>query len=456
MSNAGICHYKVGGTDGVSLEIDKWAQTLERMGHKVLLCGGDLGGREGFLLEELYHHREDIERITRNAFDCLTDYESGEDLKKDILSLADQIEQGLRSFVDDFSIDLLIPNNIWSIGVNLPAAVALARVVSDRGIPTIAHHHDFYWEAFRGMAPTCEAVRHIAQDCLPPSNPLVSHVVINSLVQAELRRNNDVESTVVPNVFDFAENSWSVDAYNRGFREAIEVGDNDIVILQATRIVERKGIELAIDLVKELGEPPNIAKLQQSRLYNGRQFDKDSRIVLVLAGYAEDKAGSYLARLKQKINRTGIDARFISEKILSRRMEIDGERLYSLWDSYVFADLATYPSLFEGWGNQFLEAIRAKLPIAVFEYPVYRSDIQCKGFDVVSLGSKLEGTDDLGLVRVSEKVLRQATEKSVEVLTDPSRRRAMVEHNFALGKQYYSLERLEQQLANIIARTERS
>ena len=289
MSNVGICHYKVGGTDGVSLEIDKWAQALDRMGHEVYLCGGDLGGREGFLLEELYHHREDIERITRNAFDCLTDYESGEDLKKDILSLADQIEQGLRSFVNDLSIDLLIPNNIWSIGVNLPAAVAFARVVSDREIPTIAHHHDFYWEAFRGMAPTCEAVRHIAQDCLPPSNPLVSHVVINSLVQAELRRNNDVESTVVPNVFDFADNSWSVDAYNRGFREAIEIGENDIVILQATRIVERKGIELAIDLVKDLGEPPNIAKLQQSTLYNGRQFDKDSRIVLVLAGYAEDK-----------------------------------------------------------------------------------------------------------------------------------------------------------------------
>ncbi|MCK5585877.1 glycosyl transferase family 1, partial [Candidatus Bipolaricaulota bacterium] len=160
----------------------------------------------------------------------------------------------------------------------------------------------------------------------------------------------------------------------------------------------------------------------------------------------------YLARLKRKIDRTGIDARFISEKILSRRKEIDGERRYSLWDSYVFADLVTYPSLFEGWGNQFLEAIRARLPIAVFEYPVYRSDIQCKGFDVISLGNKLEGTDDLGLVTVNEKVLRQATEKSVEVLTDSSRRRAMVERNFDLGKCYYSLESLEEQLANVIGR----
>jgi len=452
MSSIGICHYKVGDTDGVSLEIDKWAQTLERMGHEVHLCGGDLGGREGFLLEELYHHREDVDRITRNAFDRLTDSESKTELEREILALANRIEQGLRSFIDEFSIDLLIPNNIWSIGVNLPAAMAFARVVSERGIPTIAHHHDFYWEAFRGMAPTCEAVRHIARECLPPTNPQVTHVVINSLVQAELRKRNGVQATVVPNVFDFVDDPWNVDVYNRDFREAIGVAESDVVILQATRIVERKGIELAIDLVKELGTPSNIAKLQQKGLYNGRQFDKNSRIVLVLAGYAEDETGDYLSRLKRKIDQEGIDARFISDKIRSRREEINGERRYSLWDSYVFADLVTYPSLFEGWGNQFLEAIRARLPVAIFEYPVYRSDIRSKGFDVISLGSKLEGMDDLGLVTVSEEAIRQAAEKAIEVLTDSSPRGAMIESNFDLGKKHYSLERLEEQLALLIGR----
>lgn len=452
MSNIGICHYKVGDTDGVSLEIDKWALALERMGHKVHLCGGDLGGKEGFLLEELYHHRGDIERITANAFDHLTDYENEEDLKKEILALADRIEQGLCSFIDEFSIDLLIPNNIWSIGVNLPAAVAFARVVTKREIPAVAHHHDFYWETFRGMTPTCEVVRHIAQQCLPPSNPKVTHVVINSLVQTELRTRSGVESIVVPNVFDFVQNPWTVDDYNRAFREAIGVAENDIVILQATRIVERKGIELAIDLVKEFGKPSNMAKLQQKGLYNGRHFGKDNRIILVLAGYAEDKTGNYLARLKRKIDRAGIDARFISDKIRSQREEINGEHRYSLWDSYVFADLVTYPSLFEGWGNQFLEALRAKLPIAIFEYPVYSSDIQSKGFDVISLGSKVEGVDDLGLVTVSEDVIRQAAEKSVGILTDSSSRRAMIERNFDLAKRYYSLETLERQLAGIIGR----
>lgn len=31
----------------------------------------------------------------------------------------------------------------------------------------------------------------------------------------------------------------------------------------------------------------------------------------------------------------------------------------------------TYPSLREGWGNQFIEAVFAKLPVVLLEYPVW-------------------------------------------------------------------------------------
>jgi len=453
MTTVGICHYKIGDTDGVSLEMEKWKVALERLGHTVHLCGGDLGKAEGFLIEELYHHRENIERIHRNAFDRLTDYESEAALEREIFEVADRIEQGLCSFIDEFSLDLLIPNNVWSIGVNLPAAIAFARVVRKRGIPAVAHHHDFHWETFRGMTPTCAVVQCIAQEYLPPKDPLVAHVVINSLVQAELRQRSGVESTIVPNVFDFAGEPWGIDKYNRDFRETIGVTENDIVVLQATRIVERKGIELAIDLVEELNEPSNIAKLQEGGLYDGRRFTKEDRVVLVLAGYSEDRTGNYLSRLKWKIDRAGIEARFIAERVRSRREESDGEHLYSLWDCYVFADLVTYPSLFEGWGNQFLEAIRAKLSVVIFEYPVYRADIREKGFDVISLGSQVEGTDESGLVFISEEKIRRATEKAVEVLTDSSARQAMVDRNFDLGREYYSLESLAQRLDNIMKQT---
>jgi len=236
MSNIGICHYKVGNTDGVSLEMDKWKVVLEKLGHTVHLCGGDLAGTEGSLIEELYNHRENIEKIHRNAFDQLTEYESELALEAEILEVARRIEQALCSFIDQFAIELLIPNNIWSIGVNLPAAIAFANVVHKRGIPAIAHHHDFHWETFRGMTPTCAIVSRMAQEYLPPNDPLITHVVINSLVRAELRQRSGVESTIVPNVFDFAGKPWCIDEYNHDFRKAIDVNENDILVLQATRI----------------------------------------------------------------------------------------------------------------------------------------------------------------------------------------------------------------------------
>ncbi|MCK4392765.1 glycosyl transferase family 1, partial [Candidatus Bipolaricaulota bacterium] len=324
MTTIGLCHYQVGGTDGVSLEMEKWKLALERLGHTVHFCGGDLGRTEGFLIEELYHHRADVDRMTRNAFYRLSDYQSEAELEEDILALSEPIKRALHAFVEERRIDVLVPNNIWSLGANPPAAVAFARVVRELRISAVAHHHDFHWERIRGMDPTCEAAARITQEYLPPKDPLITHVVINSFAQRELLKRKGIVATVVPNVFDFNGDPWKADSYNQRFREAIGVKENDVVVLQATRVVERKGIELAIDLVCKLNKPRYIEKLQKTGLYDGRKVNEDSRIVLVLAGYSEDRTNRYLNRLKEKIGRTGIEVRFISDHVRSRRSEIDG------------------------------------------------------------------------------------------------------------------------------------
>ena len=450
MATIGLCHYKVGGTDGVSLEMDKWRMALQRMGHTVHLCGGDLGTGDGYLIKELYHHREDVERMTGNAFRELRDYENGALLERDILALAQRIEDRLMEFIEEFSIDFLIPNNIWSIGVNVSAAIAFARVVRKLRIPAIGHHHDFHWESFRGMHATCPEAQRIIDEYLPPRDPLISHVVINSFAQGELRERCGVQSTIVPNVFDFSGPDWQVDDYNRDFRFEIGVGENDIMVLQATRIVPRKGIELAIDLVEKLGRPEYRNRVAQRGLYDGRRFGEEDRIILVLAGYSEDPRKDYLNRLQEKVTRAGVELLVISDRVRSERELEDARKIYSLWDCYVFADLVTYPSLYEGWGNQFLEGIRAKLPVVLFEYPVFRSDIKQKGFDTISLGSEVRGKDDLGLVTVDEETIRSAAEQAITALTDRSAREEMAERNLRLGEQFYSLESLEKSLQGIL------
>ena len=53
----------------------------------------------------------------------------------------------------------------------------------------------------------------------------------------------------------------------------------------------------------------------------------------------------------------------------------NGRKQYTLWDAYPHADLVTYPSLYEGFGNALLETIYFKRLAVVNRYPVYVADL---------------------------------------------------------------------------------
>jgi len=88
----------------------------------------------------------------------------------------------------------------------------------------------------------------------------------------------------------------------------------------------------------------------------------------------------------------------------TERAKIDGHKVYSLWDAYPHADLVTYPSTYEGFGNALLEAVYFKRLMVVNRYPVYNADIGPLGFDFV----KLDGFVD-----------EAAVEKTRDLLGDP-------------------------------------
>lgn len=444
-------HYIVGGTDGVSLEIEKWKQVLESMGHNVYLVAGSIGKGQGTIIEELYHRRPDIERLSRNTFKQLSDYANEDGYRDEFERTTVILYEKIKRFMLSNNIDLVIPNNIWSNSCSPPASVALAQVVQELQMRTIAHHHDFYWESIDGVALTCSTAVTYADKWMPPREPYIKHVVINSLAQRELYERKGIRSTVVPNVFDFRSPGWGVTDHNADFRKRIGLAENDIMVLQATRIVPRKAIEIAIDFVKALNSPARRQRLSDRGLYNGRSFNNDSRIVLVLSGIScDDSTGRYLRNLKLKVERTGIDALFI-EDLIQENGDVKGEgKLYSFWDSYVHADIVTYPSLWEGWGNQFLEALKARLPLVLFEYPVYLADIKENGFDVMSLGDEIAGIDELGLVRVNQGIIEADADRAVDLLTDNYLREEVTNHNYQLGQKYYSLETLRDILSELI------
>ena len=428
-----LTHFRYGMLDGVSLEMEKWKRVLEDLGHRVEVVAGEDPTGEAVVIPEL--SLSWAEEVRRNAFEELSHYTPA-DLMAEIERLAGLVEERFRKFLSREGVELLIVENLWSLPINLPASLGILRAVKSLGLPVIAHHHDFWWE--RDIySPTCPEIEALLVEEFPPAYPRAAHVVINSLAQDELRRRRGLKATVVPNVMDF-DIPFGKDGFNADLREALGFAPTDIVFLQATRVVARKGIELALELVRHF---------QTEVLPELELTERGKRVVLFLPNLIEDPG--YHGKLARRAKKLGVEAFFVPEQFAAERRVEGGRKVYSLWDAYTIADFVTYPSLYEGFGNQFLEAVVAKLPLVVFEYPVFAADIAPLGFRYVSLGREYH-RDEEGLARVPEEVIRQAAREVGEILADESRRREMVEHNFALGQEHFSLERLERELSALL------
>jgi len=105
--------------------------------------------------------------------------------------------------------------------------------------------------------------------------------------------------------------------------------------------------------------------------------------------------------------------------------------------------MVTYPSYWEGWGNQLLEAVRAKLPVVLFPYEVYRSDIAPSGFSMIELGkSESLYWDEKGLAMLPQSQIEMAAKEGCKVLFDTHSRSIMVDSNFMIGQKEFSMESL--------------
>ena len=93
MHRIGICHFRVGLTDGVSLEIDKCKKVLEEMDHKVYLLAGETSSLDTTIIPELHLEHPEIRKIYYNAFHSLSDFPSEEKFSQEICKIAGHIEE---------------------------------------------------------------------------------------------------------------------------------------------------------------------------------------------------------------------------------------------------------------------------------------------------------------------------------------------------------------------------
>ena len=410
--NVGFVSTRFAGQDGVSLESAKWAEVLWEDRHVSFWYSGKSDRKTdiSYVVPEAYFGFP--ENVWLN--DRIWGAEKRSRLVTDrIRALADYLKGTLYQFVETFELDILVPQNALAIPMHVPLGIALTEFLSETRIPAIAHHHDFYWERTRFAV---NAVPEYLDMAFPPSLPNMRDVVINQEAQEQLALRKGISSLVIPNVFDFDNPPEPPDSYAADVREELGLEPDDYFILQPTRIVPRKGIEHSIKLVSQL---------------------KDSKCKLVVSHPAGDEGYEYKRMLEQLAREENVDLRFVAERVGEvRQRDSRGRKIYTLWDLYPHADLVTYPSAYEGFGNALLEAIYFRKPVLINRYSIFVRDIEPKGFRLLTM-------DNLVTSTLADQVR--------ETLRNADYREAMVDHNFELARQFYGYAVIRRNLRAFIS-----
>jgi glycosyltransferase involved in cell wall biosynthesis len=409
--NVGFVSTRFAGTDGVSLETEKWARIFEKEGLTCFYFGGELDRdpNRSYHVDVAHFQHPEIKDINQN---CFGTNQRDRTVTKQIYRLKKILKDHLYRFINKFTIDMLVAENCLTIPMNIPLGIALTEVISETGINTIAHHHDFFWERQQFMV---NGIWEYLNMAFPPHIPFIKHVVINTSGDNQLSLRTGISPTVIPNVMDFENPPPPVDDYAGDVRKALGLKNYELLILQPTRVVKRKGIEHAIELVHRLG----------------------AKAKLVISHASGDEGYDYERRVWEYSRMMEVNTLFVSDIINDKRGRTsDGRKIYTLDDIYPHADLVTYPSNFEGFGNAFLEAVYYRKPIMVNNYSIYSTDIRPKGFATI----EIDGYVTRSAVRLAKKVLR-----------DQDFREKMVDHNYDVATRNFSYRVLRHKLKALIA-----
>jgi glycosyltransferase involved in cell wall biosynthesis len=195
-----LVSFRLGGTDGVSIESAKWTAALTTLGHRVRTVAGE--GVADVVIPSL-------------AINAATS------------SSMQEVEE---AFAD---ADVVIVENLISLPLNLDARDVVYHVLEGRR--ALFHHHDLPWQR-----------PHLAHLEGPRDCPLWHHVTINELSRLELLERG-IEAVTIMNTFDCEP--------PRGRREstrlALEVESK--TVLMPSRALPRKNIEGALAMCEALG-----------------------------------------------------------------------------------------------------------------------------------------------------------------------------------------------------------
>lgn len=415
----GIIIGRIGDVDGAALETEKWIKVLQDMGHEIYILSGRfrksiVGEEKETLIPGLSFFSPECEWEQNRAFFLPPDEPS--ELLSHLHLVSDGLAIRMFKWVMQNDIDFIISENASSLPAHLTMGMAIKKLVQHTGIPIVCHNHDFAWERGDRYKTPFSEVEEIVKDTFPLQSPHAKHVVINTYGKKTLREKYNINALIVPNVMDFNVPYGEKDTYNINLLESIGLHKDDIPLFQITRIVERKGIETALDLIFRLD---------------------DKKVKLVITGTAaDDNRKGYYKELIGIIKKRKLDKKviFANHRILNYRDKTQqGDKIYSLSDAYAYATACTYFSTYEGFGNAFVEAVLSKTPIFVNNYkPVYWQDIGSKGFKTVMIEDN--------------KLTDEAVTEIDKIIHNKKLQKEIAEYNYNLGKLLFSYDVLREKL----------
>jgi len=197
---AAVVSYRLGGSDGVSVEARKWAWALGELGFEVRRVAGAFGD------------------------------EQPDDLVVPGLTIAPEGTvdgEALREGIS--AADLVIVENVLSLPLNLAAAREVAAAVEAVPGRVLFRHHDLPWQR-----------RHLAhlENVFPPRLDGVLHACVNLRSRRELQARGFDAAYTIHNYFDF--DAWNGD--RAATRAAFGFGDEELVVFHPARAIERKNV----------------------------------------------------------------------------------------------------------------------------------------------------------------------------------------------------------------------
>jgi mannosylglucosylglycerate synthase len=300
--------FRLGGDDGVSVEARKWTWALRELGFDCRRVAGLIEGKpepDDVVLPGLAISPP--EPLDDNA---------------------------LRRAVD--GADLVIVDNVCSLPLNVDAARAVAQVVREHPGRVCFRHHDLPWQR--------RNLQHLEAE-FPPRVDGALHTTINLRSRREMHALGYADAVTIHNYFDLDPPGCDRAATRKRFGFV----DDDFVLFQPARAIERKNVPGALRFAQELhGLAPSLP------------------LRLWISGPAEDGYAPVLERIVERA-----------------RIPITFGRAPTAGAAYTAADLVVFPSTWEGFGNPVVESIAYRRACAAYPYPVL-AEIVAAGVRVFS------------------------------------------------------------------------